>query len=231
MTRKYRVGRNPKNRGRKVFVVMACSMVIIGGLGGFLVWDTQRNSRQEEVMGASRTVTQAGDKDATEPVNVNEPFFSFSLPPDWKLKERIKSPNEQSITWQATKKGEDNRWFKIYFDTIPADLPVNRLLPVDIVDNTLSYRQVSDNCANFTTVPNPQNKTPLPSKWQGVDFICDVPNFVQNKVGVNAPGALNAATITGPTKGKHKYFFVYTDHNIQPDYTILYTIVRSFRAL
>lgn len=230
MSSKYQIGKVRKSRGRKIVGALITAVLIVGVLGGILAWDTIRGSQPEEVMGASRSVPQAAEVEEQTKAAISEPLFGFDLPPDWKQKGKVNSPTEQSITWQATKKGEDNRWLTIYIDTIPANLAVNRLLPVNVLEDGLNYEQISENCTNFTPVTNPVNKQPTPSKWQGVDFICDIPNFVQNKVGVSVAGALNSIVLTGQTKGKHKYFMIYTDHNIQPDYTILYNAIKTFRV-
>jgi len=230
MSKKYKVGRTPKQRGRRLAAVVVVTMLIVGGLGGFFVWDTHKNGGSSEVQGVSRTVEQQAEIETVEQRNIDEPFYALKLPGDWKEKERKNTPNEQSVTWQASKKGQDNRWLTVYIDRILPDLAVNRLLPIEVADNKLTYHQLSENCVNFTPASPNTNKLPTISKWQGIDFICDVPNFVQNKVGTGSAGTLNATPITGPAKGKHQYFFVYTDHNIQPDYQIFYNALRTFEA-
>ncbi len=36
-------------------------------------------------------------------------------------------------------------------------------------------------------------------------------------------------TLTGATSGSHSFFIVYTDANINADYTILYSMLDSFK--
>lgn len=223
MNQKYRLGYRPKRRGRKVVAVVIPVLLILGGLGGFLAWDVLRQETTV-VSGPGRSVPQVLDEQTSlQQTVIDQPLYSLQLPPDWKEVERRNAATEQSITWQAKKKGEDNRWLKVYVDKVPADLAFNRLLPVDPGGNAISYRQISDNCANFTN-PGTNNKIPTASKWQQIPFICDLPNFVQNKVGTNP------IELAGPTKGKHRYVFLYTDHNIQPDYNILYNALKTFKA-
>jgi len=231
MTRRYRIGSRPKRRVRKFFGVMAVSLVVFGGLAGFVLWDMSKNSTTGEVEGEARSVVQKEDlKAAVSKLAASEPFFSFSLPTGWTEVVRRNAPTERSITWHASKnKKTVGHSLKLYIDVIPKDVAVNKLLPVDVAGNVVTYRQISENCKNFTTARKNAN-LPQPSKWQGVDFTCDLPNFVQNKVGTSAPGEVNAMTIPGPTKGKHKYLFVYTDHHIQPDYQPLYTALKTFQA-
>lgn len=230
MAKGYQIGRRPKQRFKKLFGIMALSVTVFGGILGFIIWDASKNSQSGQIEGSSRSVQQQEDvKAAVSKTNVSEPYFSMELPDGWKEAGRVTTTRERSITWQSKIKKEDNRWLKLYIDVIPADTAVNRLLPIDVTGATITYRQLSDNCKNFTTAKK-DVKVPQKSKWQDIEFLCDLPNFVQNKVGTGTKGGLNATTITGPEKGKHKYLFVYTDHNIHPDYQLFYDMLESFKA-
>lgn len=229
MRYKYRAdtGLKTKSKG-KIFVVIFISLLIFAALGAVIYWDLRR-SESEVVSGVSVSVPQEEDLLDVQRKKIDEPYFSFELPPDWKEVNRHSSEHENFIEWQASKKNADNRWLKLYVDLIPPDIAVNRLLPIDVSENRLSYRQISDNCKNFTRAEEDSN-VPKPSRWHEVDFICDLPAYVQNKVGTGTEGSLNSIKITGPKKGTHRYFFLYTDHNIQPDYSILYDVIESFEA-
>jgi hypothetical protein len=230
MARGYYIGRRPKHRVRKLIAVMTVSVVIFGGIVGFVIWNMNKSPQSTEIEGIARNVEQQEDvKSAVSKTNINEPYFSMQLPSGWKETERLSNKNERSITWQSKIKKEDNRWLKVYVDLIPPDLAINRLLPLDVAGAGVSHRQMSDNCKNFTTAKKDVTE-PQKSKWQGVEFLCDLPRFVQNKVGTGTVGALNATTVSGADKGRHKYFFVYTDHNIHPDYPIFYEMLKSFKA-
>lgn len=230
MTRGYQIGRRPKQRFKRLFGVMAVSVTVFAGVLGFVIWDMNKNSQSGEIEGTERSVAQQEDvKAAVSKTNVSEQYFDMELPNGWKEIKRTSTKTERSITWQSKVKKEDNRWMTVYIDLIPPNLAVNRLLPLDVQAAKVSYRQLSDNCKNFTTAQK-DAKVPVKSKWQGIEFMCDVPNFVQNKVGTGTTGAMNATTVTGPEKGKHKYFFIYTDHNIHPDYQLFYDMLESFKA-
>ena len=230
MTRRYNIGKRQRRRWRKLFAVLAISLIVFGGLVGFVVWDAKKNTTGE-VEGESRSVAQSEDvKSAASQKSVEEQFFSIDLPEGWYQVERRSTPTENSITWHPNKDAKAvGHWLKLYVDVIPKDLAVNKLLPIDVSGTSLTYRQISENCKNFTTAKKDPH-LPQPSKWQGVDFICDLPSFVQNKVGTGTAGEVNATTVTGPDKGKHKYFFVYTDHRNVPDYRVFYDVLKSFQA-
>lgn len=230
MAYKYRVGYGPRRRsGPKIFVVVLISLIIFGGLGGLLYWDMNR-TESEAVSGVSVTVPQEEDQIAAKQKTVDEPYFSFNLPPDWKETDRRSTSTENSITWQATKKKADNRWLKLFIDVIPPDLAVNRLLPIVVSGSKMTHGQMSGNCKEFTLTKENEVHEPVASRWQGIDFLCDVPKWVQNNVGAGTEGSINSITVKGPAKGEHRYMFIYTDHNIQPDYSIFYNVISSFEA-
>lgn len=230
---RYKYGHRPGRRRRtRVLIVLAVSLLILGSIGSIVVYDL-RKSENKPVEGQGRTVVQVSD-DASNKMTVEEPTFSMELPGDWKETGRRKDAAEQSISWQATKKGEDNRYLKLYIDTIPANRSINRLLPVTAHGNGLSAGNISENCATFTKggtldAGKAEKLPETPAKWEKVDFICNLPRVTDNEVGTGSTEGINTVTVKG-TKGEHKYFFVYTDRNIQANYTILYNAVSSFTA-
>lgn len=231
---KYRYGHGTaKRRPRRALLVVFSTLVVAGVLGGILLLDIRKGA-SPVVEGNSRVVSQVlGDNAQT--LYINEPFFSFELPGDWKETERNRNAQYNSISWQATLKDKSNRYLTLYVDRIPFDLAFNRLVAVRANGTGISYSDVSDNCANFT-VGGAQNgqlsqaAQVTPTKWNKVDFLCNLPKAVDNQVGTAAEGSPNAIMVSGPTQGTHKYFFVYTDRNFQPDYSIFYDVLASFRA-
>ena len=201
---------------------------MVGGAAGTLVWLNARIANKS-VPGTAVSIPQNNGSSAR--TAFEESLYSFQLPSDWKI--IATKPN--SITWQATIKGADNRMLTIYTDVIPTTYPVNRELPLNVSGNQITYDDLSDNCANFTpggTLDTGQavKLKPAPSVWHGVNFICNLPQVVDNQIGTGSTAGVNTVTITGPTKGTHNYFFLYIDRNVQPDYTILYSALQSFRA-
>ena len=228
--RRYRAGQQRKRKGRGWFKTASISLVILAVLGGVVLWDAQRGMQTGEVIGVSRSVAQKEDTAAiTNQLIIDEPFFAMMLAPGWKEIERRNVHNETSITWQSKVKNNDNRWLKLYIDVIPPNIAINKLLPIDVVGPTLKHRQLSANCKEFT-VSTERNIADKLSKWGDIEFVCDLPNYVQNKTGTGTEGSINSTEVTGSTKGTHKYFFVYTDHNAQPDYTSFYNSLMTFQA-
>jgi hypothetical protein len=225
----YKYGHAPrKHTLRYVLIIFLSAGAIVGGLAGLVIWINSRPSHNT-VPGTTVTVPQKTANTAR--TTFDEPLYSFKLPSDWK----IIGTKPNSITWQATIKNADNRTLTIYTDVIPTDQAVNRELPLMADGDQLKFGELSDNCANFTPggtldTGKAAKLKPVQSVWQGVNFICNLPQVVDNQVGTGSAAGINTVTVTGPSKGTHSYFFLYIDRNIQPDYTILYGALQTFRA-
>ena len=222
-----------RRRRRQVLAVAGLSALILGGVGALVLGDV-RKSQSTEVSGKAQTILQAND-DSVNRFRVNEPLFTLELPGDWKELKRQNDQTENSITWQSTRTSGDGRSLKLYIDTIPTSMAVNRLLPVSAQGSTIVPGDISENCATFTqggtlNVYEAAKLKETPAKWNKTDFICDLPRVNDNRVGTGSAEGINSVTVTGPTKGAHKYFFLYTEHNIQPNYELLHNALRSFTA-
>ena len=235
MDAKYRYGHRPGRRRRtRVLIVLSVTLLIAAAIGGVIGYDIYKNRENNTVVeGTTRTVIQSLD-DGMDKLSIDEPFFSMELPGDWKEVKRVNNQNENSISWQSTKKQESNRMLTLYVDTIPAKKALNRLLPVTPNGTKLTTGDISDNCALFTqggtlNATEAQRLPETPAKYKGVDFICNLPRVIDNEVGTGSLEGINSVTLKG-SKGEHKYFFLYTERNIQPNYTIFYNAVRSFTA-
>lgn len=233
MVPRYRYGHRPGRRRRtRVLIVLAVSLLIVAGVGGLLGYDLYKN-RNEPVTGTGRTIAQALDESVNK-LSIDEPTFTMELPSDWKEIDRKNDAHNRSIKWQASKKNAENRYLELFIDIIPTTRSINRLMPVSVLGNGLTTGDISVNCASFTkggsfNIAEAAKLSDTPAKYQSVDFICDLPRVTDNEVGTGSIGGVNSVSVKG-AKGEHKYFFLYTDRNIQPDDTIFYNAVKSFKA-
>ncbi len=198
-----------------------CAVVVVA------VWFFQGEDAIVNTKPVTRTVVSAEQRT----IEFKEKLFRFSLPDDWVM--QSKDPYLYKL--QATKKNASNRFLSIYVDTdLPAKMAVDRLLPVHYVNKTIVPGTISDDCQSFTggSVSSAQEAQKLPdtpAKWEGVNFMCDLSHYNRNHVGIGSSDGINMVYLTGTDGVRHKIFFLYTDHNITPDYTILYEMLKSFR--
>ena len=235
MDTRYRYGHRPGRRRRtRIIIIFVVTFLIVGIIGGLVFLDLRKN-QSKEVAGESHTVVQALD-DNTNRLSINQPTYTMELPSDWKQIDHQDTRYEHSTTWQASKTREDNRYLKVYIDIIPAKQSVNRLVPLSLnaTKDGLSIGDVSPACHTFTqgssqNAGTAQSLLDAPAKYQNIDFICDRARITDNEVGTGSTEGVNTITVKGPS-GTHKYFFLFTDHNIQPNYSIFYDALKSFKA-
>lgn len=229
----YRYDHQPVKTSRHRLVgVVVIVLVVVGAIAALLVLDIRRNKSKPA---SSQSTVQQLLNESSQHITIDEPLFTFQLPADWKETGRKKSATENSISWQATKKNEENRFLTLYIDIIPTTKPINRLMPVMAAGSGLTVGDVSNKCETFTVggtlnAQEAQKLKPAPAKLQEVNFICNLPGIVDNEVGSGSPEGINFVTVTGEKGGPHKYFFVYTDRNIQPSYSIFTNVLESFKA-
>jgi len=144
--------------------------------------------------------------------------------------------NQVYYEFQDAAKDNNNRWLRVYVDTFPKDFALNRLLPVSIIDNRIIPGIISDDCTTFTGSPltvvggSKTTADTWSAKWQGVDFVCSMTN-PQNYTGTASVEEGISTTFVNSDNTKHKYFFVYIDHNVRPDYSIFTDALKSFQTL
>lgn len=221
----YRIGEKSHHR-TKVYLLLLFLLVglIIGGsiaAQSLLKPDTQLSQAD----GVIRHV----DVVTAETKQITEPLFIMRLPDDWKPVKPRYIPRAQ-YSWQGTGKDDTSRWLDLYIDDIPSKMAVNRMIPLSSSGGKIVVNDdVSDNCVNFTDERAVDARTgTVPAKWSGVTFICDAANSLRNLTGTGSSEGVNTLTLKGNTTGKHRVFFVYTDHSGSPDYTPFTDALNSF---
>lgn len=230
---RYRYGHRKIHKKRVVFVaILACCACI--GVVAYVIYRDLKQSSDVQVEGTSQIVGQV-QANSESKLTIDEQLFTMQLPGDWKERTRSTTNLQRFITWNATKKNEDARELTLYIDAIPPNFAVNRLMPVTVQGNSLLPGDISDNCATFTgdgsaSARDNATRPDTPARWAGIDFICSLATIVDNKVGVGALGGINQVKLKGSQGGEHTYFFLYTDHTIQPNYVILTDALKSFQV-
>jgi hypothetical protein len=180
--------------------------------------------------GAEVAVVKPAQQDFT-----NE-LFKVTLPVGW-ASDGLKNPIAPEVFYEYQSKVKDyeNRYMRIYVDSIPKDYALNRLMPITVVDNRMIPGVLSDDCTTFTGAPlsgtgAARQSNVWTAKWQGVDFVCDMAR-PQNYSGTASADEGYAVTLVSKNGTKHKYFLVYIDQNIRPDYSILTEAIKSLQTL
>jgi len=205
------------------WTVLLVVALIVGGMLGtrhFLKADTKIGKPPAPVV---NTVVAAG-----EPAKpFTEGIFTIDLPKDWIYIGRSHD-TYQAYEFENTSGNKGVETLAVYVDTIPTNLGVNQVLPVEADGDSIVPTSVSGNCAGFTgnKVPGAQA---TPAKWDNINFLCDLANYERNVVGTSSQNAINSVTLTGKTTGSHRLFFTYTDNGSEPNYQIFYNALQSFQ--
>jgi hypothetical protein len=223
-----------KHYKRKIRILktLIIFLVVLLILGGLIALDLYRNRQKDS---GSQPLSVTVTTGINEVKLIDEPTYTIELPSDWRELERTDFANLKSVSWIATREKEDNRWVTIYMDSYPRDKPLNKVVPVTANGQYLQIGNMSGDCYSFTPGGTldaglASQTRPKISKWEEVEFICNLPRPYENEVGTSSEDAINAVTVTGPQSGKHTYFFVFTDHNKQFKPQIFTDILNSFKA-
>jgi hypothetical protein len=165
-------------------------------------------------------------------IPIKELTYTMTLPAGWHQTNVVNSDSENSVSWQSGPADDGTRTLTVYVDRIPQNIAINRLLPILVHGQTISYGVLSGNCSTFAQASPAQatQPVPVPAKWQGISFLCNIPESDGDLVGTSELGSVDSIKVIGPQLGKNTYFFLYADHNIQPQYSVFYHILDSFKA-
>jgi hypothetical protein len=234
MNEKYRFDHKTYKHGkRSITLILLTSVFVMAIIAGIFYLIVIKNGNSKtNITGPAKIVGQAESQATAQTFTVNEPDYTLQLPIGWHAISSITGVNNSDIqysnSWESSGYVGTQLFLSVYVDNIPTTYPVNGLLPLTSYGNRILYGSFSGNCSNFTTG---SSITPTPAVWESVDFLCNLPNKTDNQIGTGSTGdPINTVTVTGPTKGTHNYFFLYIDRSAEPDYSILYNIMSSFRA-
>lgn len=224
----YHLGLKPKTSHRLLLWVGVLGLLVLLGVGLYLF--ARQYLKSETTIKQSDAVVTKVTVNAPPLRLFDQADFTMQLPTDWTLATQTSKPYNL-LRWQGGGKSKVGRFMEVYQDTIPANFAVNRVMPVEASGNTVAVLgEVSDNCADFTNTGGaPQTSRGTAAKWHGVDFLCDLGNYERNVVGTSSVGAINSLTMRSASGTTHKYFFTYTDNNINPDFSTFYNALGSFK--
>lgn len=224
----YHVGE--RHHGHRKLIAFFIFLVLLAATGYYGYQQLLKDTQATIVNSKGTSRSQEIPNSAT--VKFDQETFAFDAPADWKLIKHDPQGPYNLYSYRATLKNADNRYLDIYVDRLPQALAVNKAVAVRAQANKLTHGLTSENCKDFV------NQSPAgagaakvltaPAKWDGVEFICDLDATTRNVIGTSSPGSVNKVTLTSPASGPRPFFFVYTDNNYTPDYSIFYNILDSF---
>jgi hypothetical protein len=211
------------------FTILVCVVLLV--LFAIVWWIIVRGNHS-----TSANFDKVGNISVNRPdtKDFTTPYFKISLPKTWEEKGR-QNPYSYEVyyLYHNTEANYDNRWLRVYVDVFKQDMPLNRMLPIALINNKISSGVLSDDCTVFTGAPTMvggQKGSTAPAKWQGISFVCDFAT-PQNVTGTATVDGGYGITMSGPIGGTHKYFFTYTDLNVRPDIQFLSEALKNFQPI
>jgi len=220
----YQLGRSTHHSHK---IAAALLFLVICGVVFGIVW-LIRMLQPENTVTQSQPQTTHVSVPSAKTKTVKGDHFSIDLPVKWKA-EKVNSIYNL-YSWRGTK-DDAPRKIDVYVDTIPKTMAFNRLLPVKADNNRLLLAgDISENCSNFTDRKNTDRRTgAAPAKWSGINFYCDMANYLRNVVGTGSEDGINVVKVKGAS-GTHKFLIAYTDHSAEADFNIFTDALATFQA-
>lgn len=212
------------HRKRNIFVLIFA--IAVAGIVSFSVYFAKNDLPSNTKITQSRSVSS---KYNSSPNGLYQTYktnnFTFQMSPGWSIDSRSGIAN----LWQ-TGNGANYQTVQIFEDNIPTNFAVNHALVVTSEDNKLkAIGAPSDNCATFTNSKPAGQQQGSAAKWQGASFNCDLNNPERDTVGTTSAASINSVTLVSPKGDSHNFFFLYTDHAIQPNYGDFEELINSFK--
>lgn len=208
-------------------------LALILVLTGTGLWYGLNQLESDTVLSTPKTIVKEIDVDSAVD-SYQKGAFSIDLPKGWQFMSKYE--NVYTIyRFKSTLSGDPgNRTIDVYEDSNLPNFAVNRMVPVVATETgglVTDTAQVSENCTAYTTGNLSGPTVGKTAKWQGIEFLCDMGNTLRNVVGTGSTDGLNTVNVKTPTSRNHKYFFTYTDNNINPDFGIFIKALNSFKVI
>lgn len=208
---------------KSIIAVLALLLFIVIAIYLAFVWyisnENSQYQPQTEIRSASYTPLQ---KFQTQ-------HFSFEADNSWSFIEKESSAN--IFVYRSEKNNIVSRDFTVYVNTLPQNLLVTRVLPLEPDGNKFSVSEVSEHCKEYLKDRiSPGNNNPIVARIESVQIKCQV-DGTSTTVGTGQVNGNYQVELKAGNGSTNKYFIVYNDLEFTPRLNTFINIVRSFRAI
>ena len=202
-------------------------LVIFLVISGLIIYFVILLSHSKTIIHQSQAVVKYYSAPISSSQTITEPNFSFSLPKTWQA---VNIQSSLYKIFQFKSNTSNAEVLDIYQNIIPINMAVNRELSIQADGSTMvANGNVSSNCLNFTKTNSNSSSVIIPARWQGVNFLCDSGNYERDVVGTGSSVGINTIVLQSPTLGPQRFFFTFTTYSLQPNFSVLYQVINSFR--
>ena len=195
-----------------VFVLM--TLLIIGAI---FIWYITREPNTSTPQSEIKSVSY-------QPLQTFEtPYFTFEADRSWSFIQQESSQNV--FVYRSSKNNIVSRDLFVYVNTLPQNLLLTHVLPVEPSGNSFSRGEVSEHCKDYLKDRiQPGNNNPIEATIESVNIRCQI-DGTSNTVGT---GQVNGGYRT--KLGGNDFYLLYHDLEFSPRFTIFTNITQSFKA-
>lgn len=153
-------------------------------------------------------------------------YFSFEADKSWSFMPSESSSNV--FVYRSSKNNLVARDLKVYINTLPSNLMLTRILPVEANGDRLKIGEISDHCRQYLARP-PTDNNPVNVNVLSVTFRCQV-DGTSNVAGSGQVNGSYQTELQSDSGLSRKYFLLYNDLEFTPNFNNFLNIAKSFRA-
>lgn len=155
------------------------------------------------------------------------PDFTFQTDKSWDYVKDDSGPGK--FVYRSSKGNIVMRDMTVYVDSLPKNLLLTYVLPVEANGNSLLPGNVSDHCKTYIKGLKPGENNPVEATVESVRIRCQV-DGTSATVGTGQKNGSYQIDLAGKSGENKKYFLLYHDLQYTPNLDTFTNIVRSFHA-
>lgn len=156
------------------------------------------------------------------------PYFTFKTDKSWSFMNKESTQNV--FVYRSSQKNIVRRDLTVYVNSLPDNLLLTRVLPVEAEDDHLVIGEISSHCRDYLRGRiQPANNSPIEGSVESVRIKCQI-DGTSNTVGTGKKNGSYQISLTGKSGQSNKYYLLYHDLQFTPQLGDFANIARSFHV-
>lgn len=198
-----------------LLLVVACGIIIF-------IWYVTRAGSDDQPQSDIRS-------NSFNPLKTfDTPYFSFETDKSWSF--ISKESSNDTFVYRSSRNNVVMRDMTVFVNTLPPNLLLTYVLPVEADGNRFIPGNVSDHCKEYLKDRiKPGDNNPIDADVASVRIKCQV-DGTSATVGTGLKNGSYQVSLSGKGGRTNKYYLLYHDLQYTPNLDTFTTIVRSFQA-
>lgn len=209
-------------RHKRLISFLIFLLLIILVAYGIFIWYVSRGYNEPQ--------PQSGlvSKDFNPLQTFETDYFSFNADKSWSFIE--KESSKDVFVYRSSKNNIVSRDLTVYVNTLPQNLLLTRVLPVEQDGAQFIVGDVSSHCRDYLKDRIiPSNNNPIEGVVEAVSIKCQI-DGTSTTVGTGKKNAGYQTELTSESGKNNSYFLLYHDLEFTPRLTSFTNIANSFKA-